>query len=175
MTTPLGGAANAGIRLFVKNGEAALIKKGTVVTWSSVAANNPAASFLDLAQAKDYGSGNQAQRIPYITVKDAVADTGVVGVTASLGVATSDIPTGGFGEIVTYGIVQVLCNAIIAAGITITTDVDGEAIDAATATNKNPFGITLEATTANNIHWCFVNFIGSATGCSGAGFLGQAY
>jgi len=181
MPTSLGGGANAGIRLMVKNGEGATIKKGTIVSWSSVAANNPAVGFLDLANGyKDYVAGGGTapasdQLIPYITVKDSPADTAVPGATAALGVASSDILTGQFGEIITYGICEVLCNAIIAAGITISFDIDGEAVDAAAATEDNPCGITLEATTADNIHWCFVNFIGAATGCSAAGFMGQAY
>jgi predicted RecA/RadA family phage recombinase len=175
MTTSLGGGAHQGIRIWVKNASAATIKKGSVVSWSSVATNNPAATFLDLAEKKDFGSGNQKQRIPYISVILSIADSTTPGVTAALGVAETDIKAGGFGEITTYGLCQVIADATTAAGLVISFNVDGEAIDAATASHKNPFGFSVEAGTANNLMWCFVNFIGSATGCSAAGFMGKAY
>ena len=181
MPTGLGGAQSQSFRLFVKNGEGATIKRGTICTWSSVAANNPAVSFLDLANGKqDFVAGGGAapdwdQWVPYITVKDALLDTSTAGATAALGVAATDILDGDFGELITYGLARVLFDASIAAGLVFSFNVDGEGIDAAAATHDNPCGITLEATTANDISWCFVNFIGAATGCSAAGFLGKAY
>jgi hypothetical protein len=169
----------------VKNGEGAIIPRGTVVTWSSVAANNPAISELDATTSvdEDYVAGGGAAAafaatIPYITVKDAIADGTAPGVTASLGVAAADIPVGGFGEIITYGLVKVLASAAITAGDVITQDAGatGRALNAANASHDNPFGIALEAATAaNDLIWCFVNFIGAATGCSSTGFNGVAY
>lgn len=179
MTTSLGGNTQLG-RIMVKNGEGATMKKGTIVSFSSVAANNPAVSFLNtVGEPDDYtpnGGTNAAEpQIPYITVKDSVADGATPGTTAALGVVAGDILDGEFGELISYGLAEVLFDGVVAAGITVSHNVDGEAIDAAAASHDNPIGISLEVSVANTTAWCFVNFIGGATGCGAAGFMGQAY
>ena len=179
MTTSLGGAAGQGIRLHVKNLAATageLIKKGTIVSWNSVAASNPAAEFIDIvADTKDYGSGSMPKRIPVLVIDDAPADSATPGGAGRLGVAMTDIPYGGYGEILVYGVVQVLCDASITVGEVITANADGEAIDAGNATHDNPIGVMLEAGAANEIKWAFVNCIGNAAGASSTGFCGKAY
>lgn len=181
MSTSLGGNTQLG-RIMVKNGEGATMKKGTIVSWSSIATNNPAVSFLNtVGEPDDYtpnGGTNAAEaQIPYITVKDAPADTTTPGTTAALGVVASDILDGEFGELISYGLAEVLFNAAVAAGIVCSNDVDGEAIDAANATHDNPFGIALEVSVANATSWCWVNFIGMAAGKGSAttGAHGKAY
>jgi hypothetical protein len=175
MSTSLGGSQGAGFRLAVYNGSAETIKRGIAVSWVSIAAGNPAVSFLDTGAPVDYGAAGTNPTIPYISVRKAIADAATPGTTAALGVATADILPGQFGEIQTYGLVPVLCDATPAAGTVISNDGNGEAIDAAAASHDNPWGILLEVGVANTLKWAFVNFIGSATGCSAAGFSGRAY
>jgi hypothetical protein len=179
MPTSLGGSANQGIRLHVKNAAGTAgetIKKGTIVSWSSVAASNPAAEFIDIGtQTLDYGSGNFPKRIPVLLIDDAPADSTTPGAAGRLGVACTDIPYGGYGEICVFGCVEVLCDASITVGDVISANADGEAIDAANASHDNPIGVMLEAGVANTLKWAFVNCIGSAAGASSTGFLGKAY
>lgn len=175
MTTSLGGGKNTSLRMHVKNGTASTIKRGTVVSFSSVAANNPAVSFLDGTQNRDYGTGTERQtEIPYITVGLAPADSTTPGGSGRLGVTAADIPAGGYGEIITYGLALVYYISGATVGEVVTNSAAGLAIDAANATHKNPWGIALEtATLTTQPYWVFVNFfpgVGSATA-----FMGKAY
>lgn len=175
MPTPLGGGAHAGIRLWVKNVAATadeVIKRGTVVSFKA----SPSITFLDLAQNKDYGSGTMPQLVPCIVIDDAPADSTTDGGAGRLGVAMSDIPYNGYGEVMVYGLCQCLANgADIVAGDVITCDADGEVIDAANATHANPIGIGLETSVANTLCWCFINCIGAAAGATGNSFMGYAF
>jgi len=176
MTTSLGGAQQS-LRLMVKNSSSsAKIARGTIVTFSSYAASNPAATFLDGTQNKDYGSGTIRQNdIPYITVAAAGADSTTIGAQFRLGVAAADIPAGGFGEIVVYGLARVLASTanITALGDVFTSDANGTAIDAVTASHRNPVGIALEAMSASTLSWCFINCI--AQSWNATTFLGKTY
>jgi len=182
MGTALGGRPQQ-FRFMVLNGEGALIKKGTAVTWSSVASNNPAVSFLDnTAQIKeDYVAGGGAapdypKQIPYVTIKDALGDGATPGAGGFvLGIAAEDIPDGEFGEIVTYGLVEVLADAAITVGEVITSNSDGEAVNAANASHSNPFGILMETSVANELAWAFVNcFMGFGDG-GGTSLMGKGF
>lgn len=179
MATSLGGGARQGIRLFVKNNAATAnetIKRGTIVSWNSVAASNPAAEFIDIiAEDKDYGSGSMPKRIPVILIDDAPADSTTPGAAGRLGVACTDIPYGGYGEICVWGPVEVLCDGSITVGDVFTANADGEAIDAAAASHDNPVGVMLEAGVADQLKWAFVNCIGNAAGASSTGFMGKGY
>jgi len=175
MPTSLGGGSQQGLRIWVKNNAATageLIKRGTVVNFTST----PTIGFLDLAGTVDYGSAAAKQLIPYITVDDAPADSTTDGGAGRLGVAATDIPYGGYGEVIVYGLAQCLANgADIVAGDIITCDSDGEVIDAANVSHANPFGVGLETGVANQLCWCFVNFIGSSAGATGNSFMGLAF
>lgn len=174
MPTSLGGHPQ-GLRLMVKNGTASVIARGTVVSWSSIAANNPAVAFLDGTQNKDYGSGTMRQiDEPYITVGLSPADGVTLGGAGRLGVAAADIPAGGFGEIITYGLARVLGGGAVTVGEVATADATGRLVDAATASHKNPIAIPLETLSTGSLGWCFVNCLNMA-GCGGAAFMGKGY
>lgn len=183
MPTSLGGGMHQSLRYMVKNGTAATLERGTIVTWFSVAASNPAVAFLDLANGKqDFVAGggvapNIEQMVPYITVKASIADAATPGTTAPLGVLATDVLAGGFGEMVVHGITRVRngSGGTIAAGIVVTCDGSGLMIDAAAASHDNPFGITLESSDDPELAHCWVNFIGIAAGASAAGAHGKAY
>lgn len=175
MTTALGGSTGAVLKMMVRNAAATTIPKGTVVSFSSVAASNPAAGFLDGTRNKDYGSGTVQQiDIPYINVIHAIGDGVTPGAVSRLGVAAADILPGKFGEIITYGLAQVLFAAAVTVGVVLTTAGAGLAAAAATASHKNPFGLALEAGGTNVLGWCFVNCLTSA-GATAAGYMGKAY
>ena len=173
MATPLGGSARSGVRMMVRNGEGSTILKGTVVTWATT---TPTFVFMDSGETVDFGTGDPKPQIPVPVVRDGLSDGTVPGVKMNLGVAETDILDGQDGEIVCHGLVQVMGGATIAAGIVITADAsnNGTAIDAATASHKNPFGITGEAMASGVLSWCFVNFL-NASGAAGAGFQGVGY
>lgn len=173
MSTSIGH--NQGFRLMVKNGTASTIARGTTVSWSSIAASNPVVSFLDGTMNKDYGSGTIRQiEEPYITVGLSPADSTTLGGAGRLGVVAADIAPGGFGEIITFGLARVLGGGAVTSGEIITADNTGKAIDAATASHKNPIGIALETMSSGALSWCFVNFLNMA-GCGGAAFMGKGY
>jgi len=172
MSTALGGRPQA-FRSMVKNGGAAVIKKGTIVTWSSVAAGNPFVSFLDGTRNKDFGTGTVRETdIAFVFVTAAGADGANVGGSGRLGVVATDIPAGGFGEIIHFGLCQVLGGGVIAQGDHFTSNGAGSGIDAA-ATDRNVCGIALEGATNGNLFWAFVNFF-ATNGNSAAFAMGKA-
>lgn len=178
MTTSLGGNPQ-GIRLHVRNSSTSVaIKRGTIVTFSSIAANNPAASFLDLTRNKDYGTGTVRELdVPYITVSPAGADSTNPGANVRLGVAAADIPANGFGEIITYGLARVLGGGAVAVGEVFTSDASGFAVDAANASHDNPCGLALETLASGTLGWAFINClspcgVGAATNTN---WFGQDY
>lgn len=175
MPTSLGGGKTVGMRLMVKNAAAGTLKKGTIVNWSSIAAGNPAVVFLDLTQPKDYGTGTVRQlEVPVVTVDvTEVTESATAGLRGRLGVVAADIPPFGFGEIVVYGLAQVICGGVIAAGEVITALL-GIVTDAANATDKNPMGILVEASTGvGDVRWAFVNCLNWDG--AGTAFGGKAY
>lgn len=178
MASSLGGNPQ-GIRLHVKNASTSTkIARGTIVTFSSVAANNPAASFLDLTRNKDYGSGTMRELdVPYITVSPAGADSTNPGANVRLGVAAADIPANGYGEIIVYGLARVLGGGAVTVGEVITSDASGLGVDAANASHDNPCGIALETMAASTLSWCFINCL-SVCGVGAAAntnWFGQDY
>lgn len=179
MTSSLGGDKSLGVRIHVKNGFAGILKRGTVVSWSSIAANNPVVSFLDLTRNKDYGSGTVRElEVPYITVIKSVADAATPGGASRLGVVAADIPQGGFGELICFGLALVEFFATDpqpAPGEVITSNANGLAIDAAAATSDNPIGLVMETvSTAGGLHWCWINCMNPA-GASSTAFMGKTY
>ena len=157
MTTSLGGNPQ-GVRLHVKNSSTTTaLKRGTIVSWSSVAASNPAALFLDLTRNKDYGTGTMRELdVPYIVVTTAGADSASAGGAGRLGVVAADIPANGYGEIICFGLCRVLFGGIVAVGDHFSSNASGLGIDSA-ATDRNTVGIALEAGAANTLSWAFIN------------------
>lgn len=175
MTTSLGGAQTTGAKVMVRNFDSSnKLKKGTVVALI-VSANNPAAVFLDLTRNKDYGAGTERQLdIPYVNVVVAPVDSATPGGVSRLGVLAADLPPGGYGEAIVFGMALVLFGGTVAVGDVITSDASGKGIDAANASHKNPFGMALENAVNNDLKWCFVNFYGPG-GVTSTGFMGKAY
>ena len=178
MPTSLGGLKSVGVRLMVKNSSAAIIPRGYCVSWSSIASGNPLVSFLDGTDNKDYGTGTKRQtEIPYISVILSVVDGTVPGGSSRLGIVTADIPAGGFGEVVAFGLAQVYfpASAAITAGEVITVTAAGVGLDAANASHDNPIGIVMETVdTTAGLRWCFINCLNPA-GASSTGFMGKGY
>lgn len=174
MSTSLGGAKDMGFKIHVKNSTALPIKRGSVVAIIATA-GNPAVSFLDLTQPKDYGAGSVRQLdVPYISVIPTVVDESTTaGARSRLGVVTADIPPSGFGECVAFGICQCIVGVSVAVGEVITSLL-GTVTDAANATDKNPMGIALETKTTGELAWCFINCIGNWAGATAA-FGGKPY
>lgn len=180
MATSLGGGKTTGMRLMVKNATAGLLRRGSVVSWSSVAANNPAVIFMDLEQKVDYDPAGapvnpmvRQLEIPVIQVDLCPIESATPGLAGRLGVVAADIPAFAFGEIIVYGLAQIITGAAIAAGEVITAQL-GIVFDAANATDKNPIGILVEASTGvGEYRWAFIsclNFDGAGTA-----FMGKAY
>lgn len=186
MTTSLGGNPQ-GLRLMVKNNStSAILKRGTIVYFSSIAANNPAATFLDGTQQRDYkvGTGSagtagniQAFDIPFITVSVAGADSTSPGGAGRLGVVAADIPPSGFGEIITYGLARVLGGGAVTVGEVFTSDASGLAIDAANASHDNPVGLALETLASGTLGWAFINCLGvcGVGAAANTNWMGQDY
>lgn len=177
MASSLGGNPQ-GIRLHVKNGYGTVLLRGQIVTFSSVAANNPAASFLDLTRNKDYGSGTTRELdVPFITVTAAGADSTNPGANVRLGVVAADIPNNGYGEIIVYGLARVLGGGAVTVGEVFTSSAFGTAVDAANASHDNPCGIALETLSSGALGWAFINCL-SPCGVGAAAntnWMGQDY
>lgn len=178
MTSSLGGASTLGVRMMVKNTSAAVIPRGYCVSWSSIASGNPAALFLDGTQNKDYGTGTvQALDVPIPGVILSVVDQAVPGASSRLGIAAADIPAGGYGEVICFGMARVHfpASAAITCGEVITVSAAGVGIDAANASHDNPIGVVMETvTTAAGLRWCMINCLASA-GASSTAFMGKGY
>lgn len=182
MTTSLGGAKTVGMRIHVKNGAGATIKRGAIVALNT-AAGNPLAEFLDLTQKKDYGVGNDRQlEVPFVSVVLAPHEaTAAAGLYGRLGVAMADIPANGFGEVCPYGIVQCINFLSVTAGEVVTVGLlaagaasNGTVNDAANATDKNPIGFALETSAVvGALVWCFINCLNWDG--AGTAFGGKAY
>ena len=183
MSSSLGGHPQ-GVRLHVKNSSSsATLKRGTIVTFSSVAANNPAATFLDKTRTRDYYAAGatpttmQELDVPHITVSAAGADSTNPGANVRLGVVAADIPANGYGEIITYGLARVLAAGVITVGEVFTSDASGLATDAANASHDNPVGLAMETMAANGLYWAFINCL-SVCGVGAAAntfWFGQDY
>lgn len=181
MPTSLGGGKTVGMRLMVKNGTPVLIRAGTVVSWLSVAANNPVVVFMDQENLADYdpagapvGVKVRQLEIPVITVDVAPLDNVTPGGAGRLGVLAADLVPGGFGEIIVYGLARVIYAGVVAIGDVVTAAL-GAAVDAANAADKNPFGILVdtEPGAIGVYRWTFVNCLGWDG--AGTAFGGKAY
>lgn len=174
MPTSLGGGQSTGMKLHVRNAGATTIKKGVIVAFSSLAAGNPAVSFQDGTRAADYTAAApnatvQQIDVPYVNVVVAGADSATAGAACRLGVAAADILPGKDGEIICYGLAQVLFAGSITVGTVITSNASGLATAAVYAASKNPIGTAMQAGGTSVLGWCFVNFLSPYGAAAAAG------
>ena len=177
MVTSLGGAGYNGLALPVI--ATAAIPRARVVAHANSGAGNPVCTFLDPATvARDFGTGGALRLldIPLLQVKLGVVDTATDGASPNFGISLSDIPIGGVGLVVVFGVVRCNPNGIITAGEVVAPAANGQLLDAANASHANPCGCFLENTTAaDDLRWAFINFLGSFGGIAGTSFNGKAY
>lgn len=181
MTTSLGGQKGNALTMAVYNASASTILRGHLCAHNSVASNNPAATFLDLTQNKDYGTGTMRQlEIPLVGVKsNTTAGSTTAGSNGGvLGVAMQDILPGKQGLVCVYGVVQamVLGHANLISGYPLIQTTNAGVLSIAATTDRNVWGIALEDCTpvTTVLRWALINCLLFA-GNGAAAYNGKAY
>jgi len=182
MTTSLGSHPQ-GVRLAVRNTGATTLVRGTIVTFNSVAASNPAVLFMDGTMNKDYQAGGGVAGtvrqidIPIIPVLASGNDAATPGLPGRVGVLAADILPGKDGEAITYGLARVFypAAAAITVGSVVTSNASGFGRAAANANDDNAIGIVVETVDATaGLRWTFVNCLVPG-GTAGALYMGKAF
>lgn len=148
MTTPLGHGQPSQFIFHVKNTGSATVAKGQFMKH-------------DFATAITFTETND----PVLAAKRMDANDGVAGEGGViLGVLKEDLPVGATGQVVAFGLAQVVLLLAEAQQTVLVAHSSGVAQDAASASHETPVAINVEATTgAAELAWCFVDCISSMT------------